>query len=95
MVNRRIVLFLVTGLAILIVTLAVVLVFQSLFAALGDAATAGVLFGFGIACLVMLVVDVLLLVGALGMLAVQDLDDPHRGRGSAGEDRNGDSPSSR
>jgi uncharacterized membrane protein len=78
--HRRIILVLVTALTVLTALVAVVMVFQSLFAALGDLATARVLSGVGIACLVILVVDVLLLVGALGMLAVREReDDNHRG----------------
>ena len=74
--------FLVSMMAVLIVTLAVVKVFQSLFAALGDLLTARVLSGFSIACLVMLAIDVLLLVGALGMLAAQnpEFEDRRRNR---------------
>lgn len=76
---RRCPLFLVTGLAILIVALAVLLAFQALFSALGDTLVARVLGGIAIACLVMLVVDVLLLVGVLGMLAVHESEEPfHR-----------------
>lgn len=64
---RRVALVLVTTMAVLIVVLAIVLVFQWLFAALGDPAAARVLSGFAVACLVMLVTVVLLLVGTLGL----------------------------
>ena len=69
MPHRRRLLVLVTGLTVLITTFAVLMAFHSLFSALGDAVAARVLFGFAIACLVLLVVDVLLLVGVLGMRA--------------------------
>ena len=54
--------------------------------ALGDVVAARVLFGFAITCLVLLVVDVLLLVGVLGMLAVQDQRDEGERPGGSGDD---------
>ena len=53
---------------------------------MGDVATARVLFGFAIACLVLLVVDVLLLVGVLGMRAVRDQSDEGQTPGESGDD---------
>ena len=74
MTHRRLLLLLVTSLTVLTVLFAVLMTFQALFAALGDALAARVLSGFAIASLVLLVVDVLLLVGVLGMHAIGEHD---------------------
>ncbi len=75
---RRCLLVLVAGLTVSIVAFAVLMAFQAIFSALGDVAAARILFGIAIACLILLAVDVLLLVGVLGMLAVRDQNDDRR-----------------
>jgi hypothetical protein len=83
---RRCLLFLVTGLAVLVVAFAVLMAFQMIFFALGDAFAVRILSGIAVACLVLLVVDVLLLVGVLGMQAVQD---PYEVRRPPNDQRDG------
>jgi len=78
-------LVLVPGLAVLIVSFAVLMAFQTLFSALGDPLVARILGGIALACLVILVVDVLLLVAVLGVLAVRDADDNRQPRDQAGD----------
>ena len=72
---RRFLLVLVPGLAVLVVSFAVLMAFQTLFSALGDLLVARILGGIALGCLVILVVDVLLLVSVLGVLAVRDADE--------------------
>jgi hypothetical protein len=71
---------LVFALPILVVSFAVILGAASLAQALGDAAGGRALFWVAIGALILLVIDALLLLGALGLraLAVDETDDePH------------------
>jgi hypothetical protein len=70
LVPRRIFAVLVSGLAIFIVAFAVLMAFYALVSALGDSPGALVLLRSAVATLVLLLVDLLLLVGALGLAAV-------------------------
>ena len=74
MIPRRVLLILVFGLAVLIVVFAVVMAFYALVSALGDTSAAQLLLGIGISCLMLLVADLILLVGCLGINAVAARD---------------------
>ncbi|MBC8351225.1 MAG: hypothetical protein H8E66_04515 [Planctomycetes bacterium] len=76
MISNKVVTALLAAFAILIVSCAVLMGFQVLLSSLHDAAAAQVLQWVGFGCLALLVIDVLLLIGAL---AVRSLDqDRHR-----------------
>lgn len=76
MISNKIVSALLAALAILTVTCAVLMGFQVLLSSLHDSAAARALQWIGFGCLVLLIVDVLLLVGAL---AVRALEQDRRG----------------
>lgn len=67
MVPRRIVAVLVVALPVLLTTFAVLMAGQLLVGGLGDAAGGAALRGVAVGVLVLLVVDLVLLVGALGV----------------------------
>jgi hypothetical protein len=69
-IPRPLLVALVFSLPILVVTFAVILGAASLAEALGDAAGAKALFWVAMGALIVLVIDVLLLVGALGIQAL-------------------------
>ena len=71
MIPRWMLTTLVFGLPILVVTFGVVVGASALATALGDVGGAKGLFWVGIVAVILLVVDVLLLVGALGVQAME------------------------
>ena len=80
MIPRRLLTKLVFALPILITSFAVILGAALLAQALGDVAGARGLFWIAIGALIALVIDVLLLVGALGLLALDQRRDQPRDR---------------
>lgn len=76
-ISRRVFGVLTTILIVLTVASAVLLTVQALLAALGDVRGAKVVLWIGLACLILLAIDVLLLVGALGVAAMQSSDNSH------------------
>ena len=80
MIPRPLLLVLVYGLPVLVVAFAVILGAASLAQAMGDAAGGRALVWVATAALILLIIDVLLLVGALGLAALgsdsRD-DEPH------------------
>ena len=78
MIPRWMLTTLVFGLPILVVTFGVVVGASALAQGLGDAAGARGLFWVAMVALVVLVVDVLLLVGALGIRALEDWNQEGR-----------------
>ncbi len=74
MIPRRLLAVLVLTLPILVVAFAVVMGGQALAQATGDASGARGLFWVGMSCLMLLVVDLLLLVMALGINAMDQRD---------------------
>ena len=77
MLPRSLLLVLVFSLPILVVCFAVIMGAASLAQALGDAAGGRALFWVAMGALILLVIDALLLLGALGMraLAANETDD--------------------
>ncbi|MFN0020158.1 MAG: hypothetical protein ACKVP0_18005 [Pirellulaceae bacterium] len=71
MVPRRILTVLVLGLPVLLVAFAVVMGGWGLAQGMGDPAGATALRWIGVACLMLLVIDVVLLVMALGLNAIE------------------------
>ena len=77
MISRRLLSTLVFALPILVVAFAVILGAAHLAQGLGDAAGARGLFWTAMGALIALVIDVVLLVGVLGLLALDEpLDEP-------------------
>jgi len=78
LISNKIVSALLAALAILVVTCAVLMGFQALLSSLHDSAAARALQWIGFGCVILLIVDVLLLVGALSVRALeQDRRGPH------------------
>jgi hypothetical protein len=75
MIPRWLLTTLVFALPILVVTFGVVLGASSLAAGLGDAAGSRGLFWFAMAALILLVIDALLLLAALGIRALREPHD--------------------
>lgn len=73
-ISRRLFSVLIGSLAVLVVALAVIVPFHLLLRALGDVAAARALLWASVACLMLLLVDLVLLVAALGCKAIQDDD---------------------
>jgi hypothetical protein len=71
MIPSKVISALLAALTILTVACAVLMAFQLLLGALQDGGAADVLRWIGFGCLLLLIVDVLLLVGALAIRAVQ------------------------
>ncbi len=76
MVPRRILVLLVYGLPILIVAFAVLMGGGMLAQALGDTVGARVLQWVAVACLMLIVTDLVLLVGALGINSLVKAEEP-------------------
>ena len=74
MISHRIIIVLVGGFALLLVAFAVIMAFYALIVSLGDAPAGKVLFWIAMGALILLITDVVLLVGALGLRAVQQQD---------------------
>lgn len=79
MISRKLISALLATLSILIVACAVLLGFQLLLSALQDSAAAATLGAVSLGCVILLVVDVLLLVGAL---AIRVLEQDQNGEDS-------------
>jgi hypothetical protein len=79
MIPRRLLTMLVFTLPVLVVGIAVVLVAAELADELGDPAGARGLFWTAMAGLIALVIDALLLLGILGLRALEDPRDDNRG----------------
>jgi len=79
MIPRRLLTTLVFALPVLVVGIAVVLVAAALAEKLGDAAGALGLFWTAMAALIALVIDALLLLGILGLRALEESRDENRG----------------
>ena len=75
MIPRSVLISLVFGLVLMLVAFAVLMAFHALVLAMGDAVAARAIFWAAITCLVLLVVDVLLLLAALGLRAIDRSDD--------------------
>jgi hypothetical protein len=81
-ISRRVFTVLVGGLAVLVVAFAVLMAFYLLISALGDAAASRAILWTAVGCLVFLVADLVLLVGALGLQSLVGEDrGPDRGAG--------------
>jgi hypothetical protein len=78
MIPRWLLTTLVFALPILVLTFGVLAGASSLARGLGDAAGARGLFWIGMMALILIVVDVLLLVGVLGIRAMEEADDAER-----------------
>lgn len=74
-IPQRVFIALVGGLAILVVAFAVLMGFYALIGALGDAPAARALLWAATSCLILLVMDLVLLVGALGVQTLQQNDE--------------------
>ena len=80
--SRRVLTVLVGAMAVLLTAFSVTMAFCALLSGLGDATGARVLLWVAVAVLILFVADVLLLVGALGLRALEDRDQgPTQGRG--------------
>jgi uncharacterized membrane protein YhaH (DUF805 family) len=77
-ISRRVFVVLVGVLAVLLVTFSVVMAFYALLKGLDDATGAQALLWTGIIFLMLIVVDTLLLVGALGVKALEDREEEPR-----------------
>lgn len=75
MIPRPILSLLVFGLVLLLVAFSVLMAFYALISAMGDSAGATALLWAAIICLVMLVVDMILLLGALGLRSLRDEEE--------------------
>ena len=71
MISNKVVSALLAALAILTVTCAVLMGFQVLFSSLQDALAARALQWIGLGCLILLVTDLVLLVGALSVRVLE------------------------
>ena len=81
-ISRPVFVVLVGAMAVLLAAFSVVMAFYALVSGLGDATGARVLLWIGIGCLILIVADLLLLVGALGLRAMEDRDErPTEGHG--------------
>lgn len=75
LISNKVILVLLAAMAILTTICAVLLGFQGLLSSLHDAAAARVLQWIGLACMILLITDIMLLVGALSVRALeQDRD---------------------
>lgn len=83
MIPRSLLTILVLALPVLVVSLAVLLAAAGLTAAIGDAPAASVLTWIGIGCGLLLLVNIVLLLCALGVRALEQADDDqHSGLGN-------------
>lgn len=82
MIPRTLLVPLVLAMPVLVVAVAVLLGASSLAGGLGDAAGARGIFWWGMASLILLVIDALLLLALLGIRAI---DDPGQNDGGTGE----------
>lgn len=81
--SRRVFALLVGALAVLLTAFSVTMAFYALLSGLGDSTGARVLLWIAVAGLILLVADLVLLVGALGLRALEDRDQgPTQGRGA-------------
>ncbi len=76
MVPRPLLVFLVFGLVLMLVAFAVLMAFYALVLTMGDTAAATALFWAANTALVLLVIDLVLLLIALGLRAVDDRTGP-------------------
>jgi hypothetical protein len=77
-IPRAVVFILVAGLSIFVVAFAVLMAFYALVTGLGDAFAAKALLWTAMACLMLAVTNLLLLVGVLGLQALQRHEDERR-----------------
>jgi hypothetical protein len=75
-VPRRLLQVLVSSLAALVVVLGVLMAFLMLIRSLGDEVAARALMWISVGCLMLLVADILLLVLALGLKAIESDESP-------------------